>query len=306
MREVVGVELVLLLLRGDAVERLNTNGTKAKRPNFCSLIRNTEEGLKKCLTCRSLLALKASYRGLTEHSCHGGISSIAAPVISHNSSRLIIVSSCAFMRKGDSVNDKLIRKQAKDLSIDTKQLDKACHRLPILTEDRFKMVEAIVSIAASLISEIIDFSHFSGDDDTDFAIDHDVSAGITRKVENALYMSRDSSFDAPGDASGSAFAMLVSAMVESSPSLPYTVSAIAKAARMTPNHFSMLFHKQTGKSFIRFLSEKRIELAKELLLDLTLSVSEVAYKAGFNDTGYFSRRFKMIEGVTPTQWRDSL
>ena len=59
-------------------------------------------------------------------------------------------------------------------------------------------------------------------------------------------------------------------------------------------------------SFMAFLTKQRMKLAQRLLGDLTLSVSEIAAMAGFNDANYFSRRFKKVTGVTPSEWRAKL
>jgi two-component system response regulator YesN len=93
------------------------------------------------------------------------------------------------------------------------------------------------------------------------------------------------------------------AMVSRDPGLPFSVANISRAARITPNYFSMLFRKHAGQTFVSFLNEKRMELAKKHLQDLRLSVAEVADLAGFSDAGYFGRRFKQATGRTPEGWR---
>jgi AraC-like DNA-binding protein len=88
--------------------------------------------------------------------------------------------------------------------------------------------------------------------------------------------------------------------------MPFAVAEIAAAAGMTPNHFSALFHSYTGKSFSTYLTEKRIEMAKGLLSDLTLNIAEIGRMVGYNDPSYFTRRFNQVTGLTPGEYRDSL
>ena len=55
--------------------------------------------------------------------------------------------------------------------------------------------------------------------------------------------------------------------------------------------------------FAEYLTAKRLECAKELLLTTSYSVKEVAAMAGFASENYFSRTFKLYEGVSPSAFR---
>jgi two-component system response regulator YesN len=88
--------------------------------------------------------------------------------------------------------------------------------------------------------------------------------------------------------------------------MPFSVKDIARSAHMSPNHFSMLFRRHTGRNFMTYLLEERLALAEELLRDLALGIKTVADRAGFDDPGYFTRRFKQKTGLTPREWRERL
>ncbi|MCY9667206.1 helix-turn-helix domain-containing protein [Paenibacillus alginolyticus] len=66
---------------------------------------------------------------------------------------------------------------------------------------------------------------------------------------------------------------------------------------------SKAFKQVTGKNFIDYLTELRIEKAKELLRDTDMKINDVAEKSGYQPS-YFNRIFKKQEGVTPSQYRD--
>ncbi|WP_312029462.1 AraC family transcriptional regulator [Paenibacillus sedimenti] len=66
---------------------------------------------------------------------------------------------------------------------------------------------------------------------------------------------------------------------------------------------SKAFKQVTGKNFIDYLTELRIEKAKELLRDTDLKINDIAEKAGYQPS-YFNRIFKKQEGVTPSQYRE--
>jgi AraC-like DNA-binding protein len=109
----------------------------------------------------------------------------------------------------------------------------------------------------------------------------------------------ENSGDAP------ALIKVVLKMIKRSPGMPYSVSEIASAAHMTPNHFSTLFRRHQGVSFSQFVRREKIALAKKLLAELSLDIKAIAAQVGYSDTGYFARCFKQETGTTPQKWRDS-
>ncbi|WP_140936754.1 AraC family transcriptional regulator [Sphingobacterium lumbrici] len=79
-----------------------------------------------------------------------------------------------------------------------------------------------------------------------------------------------------------------------------SVGEVASLVYMTPTSFCKFFKKHTMKTYIGFLNEVRIEKACQLLMNKkTESISETAFKVGFNNIVHFNRVFKRIMGVSP-------
>jgi two-component system response regulator YesN len=78
---------------------------------------------------------------------------------------------------------------------------------------------------------------------------------------------------------------------------------VAKSVSLSASYFSSSFKKETGKSFVEYVTEFRIERASELLCSTNLNTSEVAYRVGFNDPKYFARIFRRSVGVNPSEYR---
>jgi beta-lactam-binding protein with PASTA domain len=64
------------------------------------------------------------------------------------------------------------------------------------------------------------------------------------------------------------------------------------------------FKNKTGVNFIDYLTNIRIERAKELLADSDVSIKEICSEVGYADPNYFSRIFKKVTGVTPTEYKE--
>ncbi len=80
------------------------------------------------------------------------------------------------------------------------------------------------------------------------------------------------------------------------------IAQIAYKLNLTPNYLSALFHKKTGKTFINYLTDIRIEKAKEFLIDPSVKVCDVARRVGYYSTRYFSKVFKRKVGVQPSEY----
>lgn len=73
---------------------------------------------------------------------------------------------------------------------------------------------------------------------------------------------------------------------------------------MNKTYLSELFKKETGKSFVQFKNELRVERAKVLLRNTDELISNISQQCGFDDAGYFSTVFKLMTRLTPQQYRN--
>lgn len=74
---------------------------------------------------------------------------------------------------------------------------------------------------------------------------------------------------------------------------------------INPSYLGFIFKKEYGHSFTETVNRKRIEYAKQLLLNSNIKIYEVAEKVGFLDSRYFVRVFKKYEGINPSEVRKS-
>lgn len=84
---------------------------------------------------------------------------------------------------------------------------------------------------------------------------------------------------------------------------PLDVPALARAALMSPGHFSRSFRAAYGETPYSYLMTRRIERAKALLRRGDLSVTEVCMAVGCTSLGSFSARFTELVGESPSAYR---
>ncbi len=81
-----------------------------------------------------------------------------------------------------------------------------------------------------------------------------------------------------------------------------TSSQVAQSLMVSVSHLGRTFKHITGVTFERFVMKRRVDFAKQLLLNPDYNVSQVAEKCGFSDPAYFSRAFRRLAGCPPSAY----
>ena len=82
-----------------------------------------------------------------------------------------------------------------------------------------------------------------------------------------------------------------------------TLEIVSREIGFNPAYFSTVFLKSTGQHFMDYLKEVRISNAKTMLLNTNKSVAEIASAVGYSDLKYFSRLFRKLTHLTPSEYR---
>jgi len=80
------------------------------------------------------------------------------------------------------------------------------------------------------------------------------------------------------------------------------VSDIADSVKMSESNFQAVFKKATGQSVMNYFNFLKVEQAKIMIRKETYTYSEIALALGFSSESYFSRHFKKIAGMTPSEY----
>ena len=82
-----------------------------------------------------------------------------------------------------------------------------------------------------------------------------------------------------------------------------SLEEVAARLHLNPSYFSRLFKKETGMTFIEYVTRLKMERAKELLDQTPLSVGEICERLGYDNQSYFIKTFKAHAGSTPLEYR---
>ena len=83
---------------------------------------------------------------------------------------------------------------------------------------------------------------------------------------------------------------------------PITLQELSASVSMSPKYFCRFFSEMTHQTPVDYLNRQRIEEACLQLAATDDSITEIAYRNGFNDLSYFIRTFKKYKGMTPGKY----
>ena len=84
---------------------------------------------------------------------------------------------------------------------------------------------------------------------------------------------------------------------------PISLIDVARAVERSSAHLTDVMRRETGRTVLEWIIERRLSEARRLLLETEDRIEEVAQAAGFRDAAYFARQFRQRNGITPQAWR---
>lgn len=85
-----------------------------------------------------------------------------------------------------------------------------------------------------------------------------------------------------------------------------SVTSLADGVYLTPTYLCVLFKQATGRTINEYITQVRLDKAKEYLTKTNIHLYDVCYKVGYLSPSYFSRLFKKYNGMTPGEYRESI
>ena len=106
-------------------------------------------------------------------------------------------------------------------------------------------------------------------------------------------------------ASAAGWLLPVCKAIEANPAARFTVADLAQIAHFHPAYLSTLFKKATGVSPLRYVTQCRLQRARDLLRLTDRTLGDIAVLTGFYDAAHLTRAFRRAEGVPPGRYRKS-
>lgn len=116
------------------------------------------------------------------------------------------------------------------------------------------------------------------------------SAHAAAVVENGVYAAKDP-------------VMQVVAYIDVNSHCALSLEELAAVAHFTPTYLSRIFHERMGLTVTAYITKRRIENAKYLLVHSVLDSREIAQQCGFASVSHFNRVFKQQTGLAPLEFR---
>ena len=270
------------------------------QPAFCKLIRGSSDGANHCRMCHILMTVAACNGGPTKQLCHAGASVLVCSASGASGESFAVLSSCTFTsaEAWDAV-----RRRGEKLGVDLALLRKAFLDLPQLNEHQLQLLRSAMQTMSRAIQVVRQNTELSARI-RELHSERGSVVDLKRVFEETAWTKASRPRPAGDGGERPLLVHVVRELVRQRPDLPLTVKELAPAARLTPNHFTTLFRQHSGMPFTEYLTEQRITRAKTLLRNPTLSIREIARLVGYDDPGYFARRFHQRLKLSPRQWRN--
>ena len=82
-----------------------------------------------------------------------------------------------------------------------------------------------------------------------------------------------------------------------------SLNAVAEVVYLSPRYLSRMFKQETGENFVDYVTRMRMDKAAQLLHSTEHNIEQIAASLGYNNPAYFTKKFKEIYGMTPSNYR---
>ena len=268
---------------------------------FCMAVKSTDIAYAKCIESDRKTPLN-SVKAPIWRTCHAGLSELVIPITVKGKYLGSIVAGQVFLKKpGEKEIDEKL-KYLSSLGVDPGKVKETIKETPVASDEKLKMALNLLDILVNYIVEVeekFDWQEELKKIKASYAL-REFESGkeglryLIKKVKKVKDLRYNNIIEQ------------TLAKLQDMPVKSIRLKEVAKNAGFSPFHFSRVFKETKGVNFREYLAGLRISKAKELMKDVNLNLSDIAYASGYEDLSSFSRNFKKITGVNPGKYREKI
>ena len=303
LAELTGTAIICIDIKGKPVTK------HSGRTEFCSMIRENPIACKRCFRCDALAGVEAVRRGRPYiYLCHCGIVDVAVPVmVGDIYLGAVMFGQVRLLNKDREKAVRLVNEISSILPQEDTARQEMLRKYELLPEMDYDQIVLIAEYIHDMVRYIVDRAVKSHTRDETYKWLMSTSA---EPLSDETVIQEILPQEERGPWQPEALPIKPSSVVY--PAVVYirdhlqqeiTMKEMADLCHLSPSYFSRTFNKETGESFVNYISSRRIQLAKELLRETGKSVTQIADEVGYDNISHFTAVFKRTEGVTPSVYR---
>lgn len=247
---------------------------------FCNLMRSSPEFRHLCQKCDLYGGLEAYKTGQPSiYRCHAGLTDISLPIVQSNQLSGFLLFGQVQVTDEENSNYTSIQTINTDW-MNSPNLRQARNKVKLVSS---KQVES----AASILREISQFHtrDVNPRDQIKFNVKSKKPSNQQEKVSNNEEIRKALTY------------------IQKNLSRPITLEEVANHVYLSQYYFSKLFKKEMNINFVTYVNQRRIEEAKKLLVESSLSIETISRNLGFSQPSYFIKTFRSMTSSTPANYR---
>ncbi|MHB8065183.1 MAG: PocR ligand-binding domain-containing protein [Ruminiclostridium sp.] len=298
----------------------------SKCTELCKAVRAHSEYSQICEKCDSRGGLEATRLNQPYiYLCHMGIVDFAIPITVDGQYLGAVMGGQVLVEneKEKECLEKITSQKTSVLGIISKyELDSLYSKLPIMKLDKIKAIATMIYNICNYIVEeaLIKINLIDENILSDSSFDNSENYIVANANKPNLQLSDVISNDADGAGiSQRVNYTKIKKLINRDniilrPALEYieknyirniSLDSMASLCNISSSYFSKLFNKVALDNFANYINKMRINKAKEILRETNVPITNIALDLGFEDSGYFIKVFKKMEGVTPSIYRSN-
>ncbi|WP_066636830.1 PocR ligand-binding domain-containing protein [Desulfolucanica intricata] len=284
----------------DQSGRYITTTQSRKQCDFCKYIRSNHNGNIRCRgSARQAVFMARNCSNPYCIECHAGLTILTVPI-------KIAGIHLGALAAGEIIaspkSEKIILQRLSEIGLNSDKLIRFYKEIPVLNCDHVdRLAETLYNISNCFIKMGV---MLANTDEQKFKIDEfDFLNTCTEENKDNIDLKLEKSAVDYSNIPSKKIIELVSLAekyIINNYNKPISLQDVANFIYINPTYLSYLFRQVTGYTFKNYLTQLRVEKAKQLLLNSSLTVSEISQRIGYEDSNYFSRVFKKVTGIPPS------